>query len=331
MDRLIPRLTVLLLLALLPITAAAQQVIKIATLAPEGSSWMRELRAAAAEVKAGTDGRVEVKFYPGGVMGNDAVVLRKMRLGQLQGGVLTGSELSILYPDAQLYSLPFLFTGWDQAAAVRAQVDPLLAAGFQKQGLQMLGASGVGFAYLMGNKPMRTQADMGGIKLWVPQNDTIAIRTFKAGGVGPIPLPIGDVFTSLQTGMVDTVANTPSGAIALQWHGKLKHLVDLPLSYVMGYLVLDQKAWNRIPAADQAVLSRAFAAGAARMDANARRDDESALEALKKQGLVVAPLSSEEATRWRALGAQVQGELEAERAISPDMLAAVRRALAGAR
>lgn len=319
-----------LLAALAPALAAAQQVIKIATLAPEGSSWMREMRAAAAEAKAATEGRVEVKFYPGGVMGNDAVVLRKMRLGQLQGGVLTGSELSLVYPDSQVYSLPFLFTGWDQAARVRAQVDPLLARGFEQKGLRMLGASGVGFAYLMGARPLRTQADMAGIKLWVPQNDTIAIRTFKLGGISPIPLPIGDVFTSLQTGMVDTVANTPSGAIALQWHGRLKAMVDLPLSYVMGYLVLDEKAWKKLSPADQAALAKAFAAGAARMDANARRDDESALAALKKQGLVVTSLSPEEAARWREVGLRMTAQLEAEQALSPAMLAAVRKALAGA-
>ena len=94
------RLLFSLLLSLLLATPAAAQVIKIATLAPDGSAWMRELRAASAEVKQGTGGRVDVKFYPGGVMGNDAVVLRKMRLGQLQGGVLTSSELSLVYPDA---------------------------------------------------------------------------------------------------------------------------------------------------------------------------------------------------------------------------------------
>ena len=88
-------------------------MIKIATLAPDGSAWMRELRKAAAEVQAGTQGRVQVKFYPGGVMGNDTVVLRKMRLGQLQGGVLTSSELGQVYPDAAIYSLPFLFDSWD--------------------------------------------------------------------------------------------------------------------------------------------------------------------------------------------------------------------------
>ena len=322
------RLLSTLLLCLAVAAPATAQTLKIATLAPDGSAWMRELRAAAAEVKQGTAGRVEVKFYPGGVMGNDAVVLRKMRLGQLQGGVLTASELSLVYPDAPVYSLPFLFEDWDQVDRVWRQVDPLLAKGFEQRGLRMLGVSGVGFAYLMGNKPLRSQADMAGIKLWVPQNDAIAIRTFKLGGVSPIPLPIGDVFTSLQTGMVDTVANTPSGAIALQWHGKLKSMVDLPLTFVVGYLVVDDKAWKKLAPADQAVLAKAFANAARRMDANVRRDDVAALAAMKKQGMAVTTLDAAEAARWRSLGTRITAELEAEKSISPGILAAVRQALA---
>src|SRR5688572_22590971 len=110
-----PRLIRLLsasLLALVVASPAIAQTLKIATLAPDGSAWMRELRSAAAEVKAGTGGRVEVKFFPGGVMGSDSVVMRKMRLGQLQGGVLTSSELSLVYSDAPAYTLPFLFDDW---------------------------------------------------------------------------------------------------------------------------------------------------------------------------------------------------------------------------
>ena len=322
------RLLFSLLLSLLLATPAAAQVIKIATLAPDGSAWMRELRAAAAEVKQGTAGRVDVKFYPGGVMGNDAVVLRKMRLGQLQGGVLTSSELSLVYPDATAYSLPFLLGSWEEVARVRASVDPLLAKGFEQRGIRMLGVSGLGFAYLMSDRPLRTRADMEGIKLWIPSNDEIAARTFKMGGISTIPLPLGDVFTSLQTGLVDTVVNTPSGAIVLQWHGKVKHMVDLPLTFVVGYLVLDEKAWKKIAPADQAVLAAAFASAGKRMDANIRRDDAAALAAMKKQGTVVAPMDPAEAQRWRAFGAKVTAEMEAEKAISPEIIAAIRRALA---
>ncbi|GAB2502004.1 TRAP transporter substrate-binding protein [Arenimonas alkanexedens] len=306
---------------------AAAQVIKIATLAPDGSAWMRELRAAAAEVKAGTDGRVEVKFYPGGVMGNDAVVLRKMRLGQLQGGILTSSELSLVYPDAPIYSLPFLVSSWDEVDRMRAVVDPMLAEGFEQRGIRMLGVSGLGFAYLMGDQPLGSAGDIAGRKLWVPQNDAIAARIFEMGGVSTIPLPIGDVFTSLQTGLVDTVVNTPSGAVVLQWHGKIKHMVDLPLTFVVGFLIVDDKAWKRLAPADQAVLAAAFDAAGKRMDVNTRRDDAAALEAMKQQGLKVSPMDPAEARRWRTLGAQLIAEMEAQGKISPEILAAARRAL----
>lgn len=310
--------------------ASAQQVIKIATLAPDGSAWMKELRVAAAEVQAGSQGRVQVKFYPGGVMGNDAVVLRKMKLGQLQGGVLTSSELAATYPDAVAYSLPFFFSNWAQVEKVRPQVDPVLAKGFEARGLKMLGASNVGFAYLMGTRPLRSRADMSGIKLWIPQNDEIAERTFKLGGISPIPLPLGDVFTSLQTGLVDTVANTPSGAVALQWHGKVKGMVDLPLTFVVGFMVMDLKSWQKLSPADQAIVAKAFAASGQRMDVNIKRDDAAALAAMKKQGLVVTTLDAAETARWRQVGDQVTRDMEKEQRVSSALMTALRAARAKA-
>lgn len=318
------------LLLLFAVSASAQQVIKIATIAPEGSSWMRELRAAATEVKTGSQGRVQLKFYPGGVMGSDSVVLRKMKLGQLQGGVLTSSELATLYPDAAIYSLPFQFANWQQLEQARTQVDPLLGRGFETKGLKMLTAANVGFAYLMSTRPLRNKADMASTKLWIPQNDEIAERTFKLGGVSPILLPLGDVFTSLQTGLVDTVANTPSGAVALQWHGKLRSMLDLPLSFVVGYVVMDLKAWEKFSPADQAVVSAALRKAGQRVDANIKRDDAAALAAMKKQGLVVTSLDAAEAARWRQIGAQVTRDMEAAQRVSSPMLAAVRKAATGA-
>jgi TRAP-type C4-dicarboxylate transport system substrate-binding protein len=233
-----------------------------------------------------------------------------------------------VYQDAPVYSLPFLFQDWDEVARVRAQVDPLLAAGFEEEGIRMLGLTGVGFAYFMGSKPIRTQQDWQQLKLWTPQNDTIAARVFDLAGVDPVPLSIGDVFTGLQTGMIDTVANTPAGTVALQWHGKVKHMADVPLTFVVAYMVLDDRAWKRLSPADQQVVARAFAAAATRMDANARRDDAAALEAMKKQGLQVSTPAPAEAARWRALGTQVTTDMEADRSLSPEILAAIRKALA---
>jgi len=305
------------------------QTLRLATLAPDGSPWMRELRAAAAEVKLATEGRVEFRYFPGGVMGNDQAVLRRIRQGgQLQGGVLTSSELSLVYPDAAAYTLPFLFTGPTQINRVRPQIDPLLGKGFAERGFHMLGASGIGFAYLMSAKPVAGIADIRRSKLWVPQNDRIAELTFREGGASPIPLPIGDVFTSLQTGMVDTVANTPAGAVALQWHGRLRYLYDLPLAYVVGYVVVDQRAWTKLSPADQQTVDAVFKAAVARIDQTIRRDDEAALAAMKAQGLTVVAPTPADAVYFREVGDRVISKLEADGTFTPALISAIRKAKA---
>lgn len=322
-------LSAILLLALTSVTLAQTQTLRFATLAPDGSPWMRELRMAAEQVKVETQGRVEIRFFPGGVMGNDQAVIRRIRQGgQLQGGVLTSSELSIVYPDAGVYTLPFLFRDWAKVDQVRPKVDPLLAKGFAERGFHMLGAAGIGFAYLMSTKPMTGVEDVKRAKLWVPQNDVVAEMTFREGGASPIPLPIGDVFTSLQTGMVDMVANTPAGAVALQWHGKLRTLYDLPLAYVLGFIVVDQRAWGRIAALDQTIIDRIFKSAATRVDQRIRRDDVAALEAMKRQGLVVVSPTPADAEYFRLVGQRVMTQLEAAKAVSPQILTAIRTAKA---
>lgn len=296
---------------------AQAQSFKIATLAPEGSSWLREMRAAADEVKQRTEGRVEFRYYPGGVMGDDATVMRKIRLGQLQGGALTASELSLVYQDAVVYGLPFLFEDHAQVAAARAEVDPLLKAGIRDKGFEVLSISGVGFAYLMSSKPLQSIEHLRAGKVWVPNNDRIAERTFTTGGVSPIPLPLSDVFTSLQTGMIDIVGNTPAGAIALQWHTRIKHVFDAPLTYVVGFVVLDNRAFGRLAEADRAIVLEAFGKASERIDAENQRADESAMAALRAEGIQLFTPDPTELARWREVGLSVRtrmveaGELSA--------------------
>jgi len=314
------------LLVALPVSA--QQIIKIATIAPDGSSWMREFRAAAAEVQTATQGRVQVKFYPGGVMGSDAVVLRKIRLGQLQGGALTASELDGVCKDAPVYSLPFLFHGQAEVDAVRKVVDPMLVDCFHAGGMRMLGLAGGGFAYLMSTHEMHTRDDLRSSKVWVPANDRIGEMTFKNGGITPIPLPISDVFTSLQTGLVDTVGNTYSGAVILQWHGKIKYIIDLPLTYIPAYFLIDEKVFGRASAADQAALLKAFGGAMTRIDALNRRDNVQALAAMQQGGTKMITPPPAEAARWREIGVSTSRQLEQQNAFSPQVMAAIQRILA---
>ncbi len=308
------------LFVLLALPAFAQQTLKIATVAPEGSTWMREMRIAAKAAEDATDGRVKVRFYPGGVMGNDATVLRKIRLGQLHGGAFTGSELSQVVRDAQLYSLPFLFRNRDEIDAVRAEIDPILFKAFEDAGWQVLSLSGVGFAYLMSNASIADRAALESRKVWVPHNDVIADRVFRAGGISPIPLPLPDVFTALQTGLIDTVGNTPAGAIALQWHGRLKQVLDLPLTYIAGYVLISDRAWGSISAADRAAVIAAFRASGERVDADNRRSDSEALKALQGLGVTLVRPDPAEARRWEAVGKDVMRAMGESGELTPATL-----------
>jgi TRAP-type transport system periplasmic protein len=314
-------------LAFAAILPAEATVFKIATVAPEGTAWMREMRAGAEAVKKRSEGRVEVKYYPGGVMGDNATVLRKIKIGQLQGGAFTGSELSQVDADAQIYSVPFTFHAVAEVDSLRAKLDPMMRASFEKNGFVLLGISGGGFAYLMSTHDIHGKDDMKSAKVWVPQGDHIAEIAFKAGGVSPIPLPLADVYTSLQTGLVDTVANTPAGAIAFQWHTKLKHMVDLPLTYIVGLLIVDKKIFDTVDAADQKILHEEFSAAFGRIETSARKDDVDARVALEKQGVAMFIPDAQERMAWSAIGDEAYQQLVAEKAFSPELQAALQKAL----
>ena len=320
-------------LALLGLAGSVQAatIIKIATVAPDGTAWMREMRAGADALKKRSDGRVEIKYYPGGVMGDEPSVLRKIKIGQLQGGAFTGGELSAIVKDAQIYSLPFLFKNQDEVDKVRQQLDPLLKKSFEQAGFEAVGISGGGFAYPMSVKDIKTREDLKAAKVWVPQGDQIAEAGFKAAGVTPIPLPLADVYTSLQTGLIDTAANTPAGAIAFQWHTKIKHMIDLPLTYVVGILVIDKKVVDGLAADDQKALNEELGAAFVRLEKINRDDNAQARSVLEKQGVTIFAPNAEETKGWEAVGTEARKDLVAQHEVTPELAAALDKALAAAR
>ena len=311
--------------------AQAATVIKIATEAPDGTAWMRELRAGAEGVKKNTQDRVEIKFYPGGVMGDEPTVLRKIKIGQLHGGAFTGGELAQVDKDAQIYSLPFVFKTQDEVDKVRAQLDPLLKQSVEKTGYEILGISGGGFAYLVSVNDIKGKDDLKAAKVWIPQGDRIAEAGFKAGGVTPIALPLADVYTSLQTGLIDTAANTPAGTIAFQWHTKVKHMVDLPLTYVVGILIVDKKVFDTLSPEDRKTVSDELGAAFTRLDKINRDDNTQAREALQKQGIAIFKPNAAETASWETVGNEARKHLVADGEISAEMSAALDKALAAAR
>jgi TRAP-type C4-dicarboxylate transport system substrate-binding protein len=295
-------------------------VLKIASLAPDGSDWMNRMRAGAEEIAQKTDNRVKFKFYPGGVMGDDKAVMRKIRVGQLQGGAIPGGSLSAFYPDSQIYNMPLKFQSFDEIDYVRERMDALLVDGFEKSGFVTFGLSEGGMAYALSKSPIRTVTDLRKLKVWAPDNDKMVLEILKAFNINPIPLPIGDVLTGLQTGLIDTIAGSPIAAIALQWHNQVKYLTDVPLMYFYAVLAIDDKAFNRISASDQLVVQQVMERTFSEIDKKNRADNILALQALKNQGVVVIKPSPAEMQDWRHYALESSEKLAKEGIISKPML-----------
>lgn len=317
-----PSLTRRLLLAVLatvPLTAGAVDF-KIATLAPDGTLWMQEMRAGAEEIARRTGGRANFKFYPGGSMGSDRSVLRKIRAGQLNGGALTGGALSDVHPDTQIYSLPFLFRSYEELDYVRARMDKSFARLIEERGFVTFGFTDGGFAYIMSSQPTRGVADLRDQKVWIPEGDDISRTLFETLGISPVPLPLTDVLTGLQTGLITTVASSPVGAIALQWHSKVKYVADVPTLYVYGTLAIDKKSYGRLSAADQQVMREVMERVFVSLNRQTRIDDRNARDALRKQGLEFQALSADELAKLHAAADQTIEQLGKQAAFDTALL-----------
>ena len=316
-------LSLLIAMLIAPAVGAQGLRLKIATMAPDGTLWMKGLQTAADEIKERTAGRVSFRFYPGGTMGADSAVLRKIRIGQLHGGVVLAGSLALVDPNMEIYNLPLLFRSYGEVDYVRERMDAKLIAGLEKKGYVSFGFSETGFTYLLSAKPTRTFEDLKGRKAWMPQDDPLSFAIVEAAGLAPVPLPISDVLTGLQTGLIDTVAAPPVGAIAQQWFTKARYLTDLPITYVIGTTVISTKAFGKMSPGDQKIVREVMGKANQVLDETSRTDNAEAREALAAQGVEFVDPPDETRSKWDEIAATATEKLIAERGYDPAVLAEI--------
>jgi len=277
----------LLLAMLLPFSAGAAtpHVLKFATLAPSGSTWMNILEEWGEEVKTSSEGRLVFKFYPGGVQGDEPDVLKKMRFNQLQGGAFTGYGIGRMYSPARVLELPFLFRDVEEVDFVREQFTPQFKQGFHDNGYELLGWMEIGFIHMFSTEPIHSLDDMRSRRVWLWQGDPMGQAFFQASGISPVPLSIVDVYTSLSTGLIDTVYAPPLGAIAMQWFTKTKYVSSVPLTNGMGGLVVSRRFFDRLPDDLKTLLNETGYRVGEKLISETRVDNARSIDELKKRGL----------------------------------------------
>lgn len=293
-----------------PARAQDARAIKFATLAPEGSTWMKVMVDLSKDLEKETGGKLKFKFYPGGVSGDEKDVVKKIRIGQLQAGGFTGVGLGEISPDARLLDSPWLFRDRRELEAVRRKFSPELAASVEKGGFVVLGWTDLGSVYVFSKNAISGPDDMKRSKMWVWEGDPIAQAAYKALGVNPVPLSVVDVMQSLQTGMIDAVYGPPLGVVALQWFQRVKNIYPVPMAESTGAVLISKKFFDALPDDQKKALVALSAKHLARLNELTGDENDKALESLKTQGLTLAAKPGPDVMRrYEELGRAARREL----------------------
>ena len=320
--------SLIILFILTSLSASAQQyIIKFATVAPEGSTWMNVMKEYDQTIRKESGGRLGFKMYAGGVQGDEKDLLRKIRLGQLHSAGVTGNGLTTVAPVVRIMDSPFLFKSYDEVDNIYKMFDKEFNQSFADNGFVNLGWAEVGFVYIFTNTPVKMTDDLKGVKMWMWEGDPIAEAAFKSIGIHPIPLSITDVLTSLQTKLIDGIYISPYAAIALQWFTRVKYMLDLPLADAAGAVIISKKKFDELTPDLQEILLRNGKIYMQKLTSLSRQDNEKSIETLKKNGITISSPPSEKAVSAYEESGSKARQLLAGKLFSPELLNKVEAAV----
>lgn len=269
------------------VQAKEQYTFKFATLVPSDTAWMKQIDQWADEVYQKSNGRLKFKIYPGGVMGDEPDVLRKIRSRQLQGAFFTGYGIGRIYSSARVLEMPFLFKNTDESDYVRDHLMPEIEAGFRYKGFELLGWPEIGSVHFFSKKRIASLKELKTRRIWLWQGDPVGEAFAEVSGVSPVPLSIIDVYTQLSAkhGSIDTVYNSAFGALTMQWHTKLSYATNISMTNAIGALVVSNRFFKKLPDDLQQLLKTTGQKTAVNINHITRRDNEQSIRLLKESGI----------------------------------------------
>ena len=282
-------------------SVARTTVIKLATLAPDGSSWIEIFNDLNVELKEKTNNGVKLKIYPGGVLGDEKDMIRKMFVGQIHGAVLTSAGLSSIFNEMDVFQIPFLFETYDEVDFVLKKMDDFFKEGFKNKGYVLPAWTEGGFIRLMSTRPMASLDDLRQAKIWTWEDAPMAKAIFEEAGISAIPLSLPDVLVGLQTGLVEVVYAPPSGAISLQWFTKTKYMTDVPLMYLIGGIVIRNNIFNKLSAAHRQILLELCSKYMDQLKLTVRKENQDAIKVMSKHGVTLIQPSEEQIREFKSV------------------------------
>lgn len=274
-------------------------VIKMATLAPNGSPWHEILKEMAADWSKASDGQVTLRIYPGGVAGDEADTVRKIRIGQLQAGLLSNGGLSAIAPEAYALAIPMAADSWEAVDRVGDALIPRVEALLYEKGFVVLNWGDAGWVRFFVPEADPSVETTQKAKLFVTAGDDRTVEIWKAAGFNAVPLAATDILPGLQTGMINAYNTTAILALASQWFAFTPYMIDLPWAPMVGATVVSRRAWEKIPEPLRSRLKEIAAGVGPKLRTEIRTLEADAIREMQKRGLKVTKPNAEQLKRWR--------------------------------
>jgi TRAP-type C4-dicarboxylate transport system substrate-binding protein len=273
----------------------------MATLVPDGSSWHLILKEMADKWRQASGGRVTVRLFPGGVAGDDPDVVRKMRLGSLSAGVLTSVGVAEIDKSVYALGIPLAFDSYEEVYWVLEKMRPKLEASLEQKGFVVLNWADGGWVHFFTKQPVAVPDDLRRLKLFTWAGDAETVEVWRSAGFNPVPLPSTEIATALQTGLVEALGSPPQVAIISQFFNNARNMTDLRWQLLLGATLVSKATWDKVPADVKPALLQATREAGARLRKEIRDAELRDVEAMKKRGLRVVPVSAAQRAQWTKL------------------------------
>ena len=300
--------------------------LRIASLAPAGSSWMKVLNAWKTTLETETEGRLKLRFYPGGSQGDERDFVRKMRVGQLDGGVVTMSGMSLLVRPMVILVLPDFLDTYEELDRVRLKMAKEFERMFEDEGFLMVAWGDAGKTRLFSKKKIERPSDIKSMRPWMWKDDLIFIEFYDVIGASAVRLGVPEVYPGLQTNMIDVVTSSALTAVALQWYTRVKYMTGHNSSIIAGGMVMRKEKIDGLPPDLKEAFLRTSKRVETLLNKSIRRDDQKAYDVVIKKGIVATDTSKYKA-EWDAAAKQVRDRMTG-RVFSKTLLQAVEAAAA---
>ena len=281
--------------ALLP----AQTVIKMGTLAPDGSPWHQVLQRIGERWRIISGGKVKLVIYPGGVLGDEPDLVKKMRIGQIQAVALSGVGMADIEPGVMCLQIPMMFTSYGELDYVRDRIAPRLEKMIDARGFLVLNWGDAGWVHFFSRKPVSRLDDLRQMKLFTWAGDSDAIDLYQANGFRPVPLAATDILSGLQTGLIDAVPTTPLYALLNQSFGLARNMCDVKWAPLIGATLVTKATWEKLPQDQRGQMLKAAQEAGRDLRDGIRKMGDDAVVAMQKRKLNVVHADAATVADWR--------------------------------